>query len=119
QGDWSSDVCSSDLNLFGLSYFDPGTSEKDLPPSGHVGCVAEVTETQALPDGRSNILTVGLVRYRVDAYVERGDPYLVGRVSYFEDEDEDEEGLMERSREVAAMFMRIARAVRTINDERA
>lgn len=106
-------------NLFGLSYFDPDASEKDLPPSGHVGCVAEVTETQALPDGRSNILTVGLVRYRVEAYVERGDPYLVGRVSYFEDEDEDEEGLMERSREVAAMFMRIARAVRTINDERA
>lgn len=105
-------------NLFGLSYFDPGASEKELPPAGHIGCVAEVTETQALPDGRSNILTVGLVRYRVDAYVEHGDSYLVGRVSYFED-DEEEVGLMERSREVAEMFMRIARAVRAINDERA
>jgi len=105
-------------NLFGLSYFDPGASEKELPPAGHIGCVAEVTETQALPDGRSNILTVGLVRYRVDAYVEHGDSYLVGRVSYFEDEEE-EVGLMERSREVAEMFMRIARAVRAINDERA
>ena len=106
-------------NLFGLSYFDPGATEKEIPPAGHIGCVAEVTETQALPDGRSNILTVGLVRYQVESYVEHGDSYLVGRVSYFEDDDEEGPGLMERSREVAEMFMRIARAVRTINDERA
>ena len=57
-------------NLFGLSYFDSSSSEKDFPPAGHIGCVAEVTETQALPDGRSNILTVGVVRYRVTAYVD-------------------------------------------------
>src|SRR5258705_13395584 len=59
-------------NLFGLSYFDSTTSEKEIPPAGHIGCVAEVTETQSLPDGRSNILTVGIVRYRVESYVERG-----------------------------------------------
>ena len=53
-------------NLFGLSYFDSSTSDKELPPAGHAGCVAEVTEVQSLPDGRSNILTVGLIRYRVD-----------------------------------------------------
>src|SRR6185503_11690841 len=76
-------------NLFGLSYFDPAASERDMPPAGHVGCVAEVAETQALPDGRSNILAVGLVRYEVESYVERGDLYLVGRARYFEDEDDD------------------------------
>src|SRR5262245_62423121 len=47
-------------NLFGLSYFDAASSANEIPPTGHIGCVAEVTETQALPDGRSNILTVGL-----------------------------------------------------------
>ena len=56
------DIRASD-NLFGLSYFDSGTSDKDVPPAGHIGCVAEVTETQALPDGRSNVLAVGVVRY--------------------------------------------------------
>lgn len=106
-------------NLFGLSYFDASTSEKELPPAGHIGCVAEVTEAQALPDGRSNILTVGVIRYRIDEYVERGDQYLVARVSFFEDEDEDSELLRESSREVAETFTRIARAVRIINDERA
>ena len=57
-------------NLFGLSYFDAGSSGKEIPPTGHIGCVAEVTETQGLPDGRSNVLTVGVVRYQVDDYVD-------------------------------------------------
>ena len=105
-------------NFFGLSYFDSSTSEKDIPPAGHVGCVAEVTETQTLPDGRANILTVGLIRYRVEEYLERGDPYLVAQVSFFEDEEEADELLSESSREVAETFTRIARAVRIINDER-
>ena len=106
-------------NLFGISYFDVSTSPQEFPPAGHIGCVAEVSETQTLPDGRSNILTVGVIRYRIEEYVERGDPYLVARVTFFEDEDDDNELLRNSSREVAETFTRIARAVRTINDERA
>jgi Lon protease-like protein len=106
-------------NLFGLAYFDSTSSENEVPPAGHIGCVAEVTETQTFPDGRSNILTLGVIRYRVDSYVERGDPYLVAEVTYFEDDEEDEASLAGPAREVAEMFTRIAQAVRTINDERA
>lgn len=106
-------------NLFGLSYFDASASGLEIPPAGHVGCVAEVSETETLPDGRSNILTIGLIRYRVESYVERGDPYLVGKLSFFEDEAEDEELLAQRAREVSGIFMRIANAVRVLNDERA
>jgi ATP-dependent Lon protease len=106
-------------NLFALSYFDSTTSERDLPAVGQVGCVAEVTETQTLPDGRSNILTIGVVRYRIQSYVEHGDPYFVVRVEFFEDDEEDEQVLSEAAEEVAEMFTRIAKAVRTINDERA
>ena len=111
------DVRAGD-NLFGLSYFDSASSEKDLPPTGHIGCVAEVTESQALPDGRSNILTVGVVRYEVESYLDRGDLYLVGRPNYFEDEHEDESVLSANSREVADMFMRVANSIRVMNDER-
>ncbi|HJY27344.1 MAG TPA: LON peptidase substrate-binding domain-containing protein [Pyrinomonadaceae bacterium] len=106
-------------NLFGLAYFDPSSGESDVPPAGHIGCVAEVTEVQTFPDGRSNILTLGVIRYRMESYVERGDPYLVAQVSYFEDDEEDEQILAAPSREVAETFTRIAQAVRTINDERA
>lgn len=106
-------------NLFGLSYFDAATTEKACPPVGSIGCVAQVTDTQTFPDGRSNILTIGVIRYRIEAYVERGDPYLVARVGYFEDEADDSEAVAESSRDVAEIFTRIARAVRIINDERA
>ena len=106
-------------SLFGVSYFDATTATTEIPPVGHIGCVAELSETQTLPDGRSNILTVGVIRYRIDEYLERGDPYLVARVSFFEDNEEDDDLLRESSHEVADIFTRIARAVRTINDERA
>src|SRR5215213_5786811 len=106
-------------SLFGLSYFDASESESSVPPVGHVGCIAEVTEVQPLPDDRANILTVGLVRYRVEAYVDEGEPYLVGRVRVFDDEEDDPQHLTERAEEVSKLFMRIAHAVRVINDERA
>src|SRR5215204_7760486 len=106
-------------NLFGLAYFDSSTSELDVPAVGQIGCVAEVTETQTFPDGRSNILTIGVVRYRIESYVDDGDPYFVARVEFFEDDDEDENVLTEAAAAVAETFTRIAQAVRIINDERA
>jgi Lon protease-like protein len=105
-------------NLFGVAYFDPANTTNEVPQAGHVGCVAEVTELQSLPDGRSNILTLGVIRFRIESYVETGDPYLVAKVSYFEDDDEDDATLAGPTQEVAEMFTRIAQAVRTINDER-
>lgn len=112
------DVRVSD-NLFGVSYFNPEEGAGEAPAIGHVGCVAEVTEVQPLPDGRSNIMTIGLIRYRVQSYVESGKPYLVARVAFFEDEDESEELLSRREREVSDLFLRVARAVRSLNDDRA
>ncbi len=106
-------------NLFALPCHEPNELEQDAPPPvGHVGCIAEVVEVQPLDDGRSNILTVGLVRYRLDAYVDTDEPYLVGRVVPFEDDAEDEGLLTARAEKVADLFTRIARAVRIINDDR-
>lgn len=106
-------------NLFGVSYFDPNESDEQVPPTGHVGCVAELVETQEQPDGRANIITIGLIRYHVESYVERGDPYLVGRPDFFEDEDEsDDPALQKRAREVSELFMRIAQSMRQLNDDR-
>ena len=96
-------------SLFGLSYFDASTAEHELPLVGSVGCVAKVTDAQPFADGRSNILTVGVIRYRIEGYVERGDPYLVARVNYFEDDEEDSSTVQESSREVAR-FLRASHA---------
>jgi Lon protease-like protein len=113
------DDIRSGNNMFGLSYFDSSSSHFASPPTGHVGCVAELTEVQPLPDGRSNILTVGVIRYRIESYLDRGDPYLIAKISFFEDEDESSGGIENQADIVSELFMRIARAIRTINDERA
>jgi Lon protease-like protein len=106
-------------NLFGLSFFEADEAMPELPPRGHLGCVAEVTEVQTLPDGRSNILTLGLIRYRVESYAERDEPYIIGKVAFFEDDVEDAGLLARRVEETSEMFMRVARAIRKINDDRA
>ncbi|MGH9944356.1 MAG: LON peptidase substrate-binding domain-containing protein, partial [Pyrinomonadaceae bacterium] len=113
-----SDVRASN-NVFGLSYFDAAESVGERPAPGSVGCAAEVVEAQSLPDGRSNILTVGLVRFHLVEYADAGEPYLIGRVEFFEDKAEDEQELKGRATEVAELFTRIALSVRAINDERA
>jgi ATP-dependent Lon protease len=104
--------------LFGLSFFDGAEGGPDRPPIGHLGCVAEVSDVQELPDGRANILTIGVIRYRLDEYVVTDKEYLVGRVTYFADEPEDLAELIPAADEVLELFMRIARAIRTINDDR-
>jgi Lon protease-like protein len=111
-----SDVQAGD-KIFGLSYLGEAHAGEDRPPLGHLGCVAEVRDVQELPDGRSNILTIGQVRYRLDEYVTTDAPYLVGRVTYFTDEPQDDEELLPLAAEVLDLFMRIARAIRTINDD--
>ena len=105
-------------NLFGLSYHDENSPAGARPPVGHVGCATEIVEVQPLPDGRSNIMTVGVARYRVTGYAERGEPYLVAHVEFFEDEAEDARLLEKRAGEVADMFMRIVRAMRSASEER-
>ena len=59
-------------NLFGVIYFNQEESLAGKPPVDTVGCAAEVRELQSLPDGRSNILSVGVIRYRLLDYVDSG-----------------------------------------------
>ena len=105
-------------NLFGVSFFDPQKSFLDKPETGGIGCVAEVRETQELPDGRSNVITIGVIRYRLLDFVETGEPYLVGDMEFFEDFEEDENLLNPLTDEVFALFNRVAKAAHDLSGER-
>ncbi len=105
-------------NMFGVSYFQPQESFIEKPATGTVGCVAEIREAQTTPDGRSNILTIGVVRYRLIDYVEAGEPYLVGDVEFFEDEPEDENVLNPLADEVYTLFRRVAKAAHKLSGGR-
>lgn len=104
--------------LFGVTLFNSTESFIEHPPIGSVGCAAEVREVQQMPDGRSNVITIGLIRYRLLDYVEADEPYLVGDVDFFEDEAEDLEILNPLADEVFAFFKRIARAAHKLSGER-
>lgn len=97
-------------NFFGVHLFEP-KDEFDIRPSiGSIGCVAEVREVQPMEDGRSNILTTGVVRYRLLDYVEAEKSYFVGKVEFFEDVIEDPVPQLKTADEVFALFERVARA---------
>lgn len=108
----------TEKNLFGLSYFNPQESIMEKPPTGSIGCVAEVREAQGLPEGRSNILTIGVIRYRILDFIDAGEPYFVGDVEFFEDFVEDENRLRMLADEVLALFQRIAKAAHKLSGQR-
>lgn len=97
-------------NFFGVTLFEPTEDFIEKPETGTVGCVAEIRESEMLEDGRSNILTLGVVRYRLIDYIDGGEPYLVGDVEFFEDEREDPAELEPLADEVFGLFERMAKA---------
>ena len=97
-------------NFFGISFFEPQEEFVDRPPVGSVGCVAEVRDSETMEDGRSNILTLGVVRYRLIDYVDAGEPYLVGDLEFFEDDKEDPAVLGPLADDVFGWFERMAKA---------
>ena len=105
-------------NMFGVMLFEPQQSFVEKPAVGTIGCAAEVREVQELPDGRSNVLTIGVMRYRLIDYVDADKPYLVGDVEFFEDEQQDEAVLEPLAEEVFVLFERIARAAHKLSGQR-
>jgi Lon protease-like protein len=96
-------------NLFGITHFEPQGAFVERPGAGTVGCAAEVRESELLPDGRSNILTLGIIRYRLVEYAETDKLYFVGNVEFFEDETADA-ALDPLADEVFGLFERMAKA---------
>ncbi|HQU92595.1 MAG TPA: LON peptidase substrate-binding domain-containing protein [Pyrinomonadaceae bacterium] len=105
-------------NLFGVSFFEPQSEFDEKPKPGSVGCVAEVRQSQTLPDERSNIVTFGLIRYRLLDYVEIGTPYFSAEVQFFEDEPESKDVLEPIADKVFEIFERVAKAAFKLSGNR-
>lgn len=96
--------------LFGISLFENEDAFQDRPEIGSMGCVAEIREVQEAEDGRSNILTTGLIRYRITSYSDQGKPYLTAMVEFVQDDAEEIAGLNEVADEAYELFLRVAKA---------
>ena len=105
-------------NIFGITYFDTDESSTELPTAGSIGCSAEIRDRQVMPDGRSNIITQGVIRYRLIEYAETGTPYLNVNVEFFEDKPDETPQLQMIADEVYEVFGRIAKAAFKLSDNR-
>ena len=104
-------------SLIGVSYFDSAEMDWEKPEIGSFGCVTEVREVQTMDDGRSNILTIGLIRYEIEDYVDSDEPYLVAQVSFFEDFEENENVLNPLADKVFELFKRVATAAQELSGQ--
>jgi len=108
--------CLEGDRRFGIARLDEGVAESEVP-AGTVGCVAEIVNTETLPDGRSNIVVRGAERFALLSLVSSAHPYRVCRAELVEDEFEigaELDAVAERVRDV---FGRVARAARTLADD--
>lgn len=105
-------------NFFGVVLFEPQDSFDERPPTGSVGCVAEIRQSDTLDDGRSNILSLGIIRFRLIDYIDAGEPYLVGDVEFFEDEKDDDAEIEPLADQVFALFERMAKAAFKLSGNR-
>jgi Lon protease-like protein len=101
---------------FGLSFVKSGEGQDPAPEPGAVGCLAMVRESRLLPDGRSNILTVGGDRYVLRSYLDTDLPYRMALVETFDDEDLNTPQLDELAAQARAQFGKFVAGMQTLSD---
>lgn len=74
-----------------------------------VGCAAEIIEVEKLPDGRSNLLTIGQNRFRI-VETRTDMPFLMGQVEWIKDEDHEDDlhELAEETRSLLKSLMTVS-----------
>lgn len=102
--------CLEEDSRFGLSVLRPDKSGTSTPMGGDVGCRAVIKSHHPLPDGRSNILTVGEERYVIQEIVDRDRPYDVALVDYFHDDPITDPAIRQVTQDVRAAFSKIVDA---------
>src|SRR5947207_1930307 len=80
--------CLAGDRRFGIAYVapDPAPDADPVPNPGDVGCVALIQSNQPLPDGRSNVLTVGERRFVLRDWISSTRPYRVAEIEEFDDD---------------------------------
>jgi len=99
--------------VFGLSYEVAAAVNQQTPPRiGSIGTAAKVNAVMPLDEGRMNIVSTGLVRYRVGEVTQR-EPFIIARVDAFGDDEieDDVQSLFEEVSGAAERFIAAAKAL--------
>jgi ATP-dependent Lon protease len=104
--------CLAGDRRFGIT---PMGSAGEAPERGTVGCVAEIRVNQELPDGRSNIVVLGGLRFVIQRLVPDAAPYLVAVAQTFDD-DTDSLPPEDRAAHLRAVFLEYQELRRHLHD---
>ena len=85
---------------------------------GRVGCVAEISDFQPLPDGRSLMMTRGVERFHIVTGVEPSAQYYEAIVEPFGDraDDEDEAELIRHRQRTVGLFRELLRTLPDVDE---
>jgi len=110
--------CLAGDGRFGIAYVapDPAPGADPVPSPGDVGCVALIRSNQPLPDGRSNILTVGERRFVLRCWISSTHPYRVAEIEEFDDDPTDASEVTPLAADVREGFGRLARALGVLTE---
>jgi Lon protease-like protein len=101
--------CLNGDRCFGIAYAAPDKPAEPAP--GDIGCIAHILTTQALPDGRSDILTTGEQRFVLLEWLPTDRPYRMARVEQFADEPGEPSESEELAMDVRSDFLRVLAAL--------
>lgn len=110
-----SDALDADRR-FGIAYTAPDAGPEAAPTPGDVGCVARILTTNALPDGRSDILTTGEQRFVLVEWLPADRPYRLARVEEFDDEPGEAAEADDLAADVRRDFLRVLEALGVLTD---
>ena len=79
--------------MYGLSFRDNAAVGRDtVPEIGTIGCLAKINAVMPLEEGRMNIISTGVIRFRITGYTQMV-PFLIATIETFTDELEHDEEL--------------------------
>lgn len=98
-----------DNKMFGVTY----SPDNRRPAVGNLGCVAEISQVTEFSGGDANVKFNGIIRYKIEKYVdeEMNVPYPLAEVTFFEDEPEDMAMLWELSIEAGRIFQQFIKSI--------
>jgi ATP-dependent Lon protease len=108
--------CLAGDREFGIICRTADMPEREIP-AGTAGCIAHIESAHELPDGRSNVLVVGMERFTLEGFVDDPAPYHVGSVRLFDDGAEILDDLHRVAEDLRQIFTRVGHAARAIQDD--
>jgi len=108
--------CVEQEQHFGVVLIQSGEEVGVTAEPHKVGTTARIVGVQRLPDGRMNIVTIGVRRFRIVA-LDRSRPYLSGDVEYIDRTDQEDEATMSEAVRVRELFSKYYRQTLALADQ--